>query len=113
MKKQASAALPSLLVAPLHTLGGNLRAARQARGWTIAEAAARSLVSPATYKRLEAGEPSVALGTWITVLHQLQLLDAVLAATAPQADALGEALRARKAPRRVRKSADEDARYDF
>ncbi|MBS1209696.1 MAG: transcriptional regulator, family [Proteobacteria bacterium] len=113
MKKQASAALPTLLIEPLRTLGRNLRAARQARGWTIAEAAARSLVSPATYKRLEAGEPSVAIGTWITALAQFQLLEAWLATTAPQADALGEALRARKAPRRVRKSADEDSRYDF
>lgn len=113
MKKDAGSALPPPLVEPLRSLGRNLRAARQARGWTIAEAAARSLVSPATYKRMEAGEPSVAIGTWATALGQFQLLDAWLAATAPQADALGEALRARKAPRRVRKPADEDARYDF
>lgn len=113
MKKNARAALPPALIESLRTLGSHLRTARQARGWTIAEAAARSLASAATYKRLESGEPSVAIGTWITALAQFQLLEAWLAATAPQADALGEALRARKAPRRVRKPADEDSRYDF
>lgn len=113
MKKEARAALPPLLVEPLRALGRNLRAARQARGWTIAEAAARCLVSPATYKRMEAGEPSVAIGTWATALAQCQLLDAWVAATAPQVDPLGEALRARRAPRRVRKPVDEDSRYDF
>lgn len=113
MKQNANATLPPALAEPLRSLGRNLRAARQARSWTIAEAAARSLVSPATYKRMEAGEPSVAIGTWITALAQFQMLEAWVVATAPQADALGEALRARKAPQRVRKPANEDKRYDF
>lgn len=114
MKKDAKAALLPALSLPLQQLGRHLRAARQGRGWTVAEAAARAVISPATYKRMEAGDPSVSMGAWAAVLFQLRLLDAVIAATAPAMDEVGEALRARKAVKRVRSAVGKDrARYDF
>ncbi len=46
MKKNSSASLLPAAVQPLHQLGQHIRAARQARGWTIAETAARAVMSP-------------------------------------------------------------------
>ncbi len=114
MKRNANASLLPSLESPLKRLGQHLRAARQSRRWTIAEAAARVVTSTGTYKRLEAGDPSVSVGTWASALMQMQMLDAVVAATAPAADRLGETLRAQTAIKRVRKpKAKDDARYDF
>lgn len=114
MKKDAKAALLPALAPPLRQLGRNLRIARQDRGWTVVEAAARAVVSPATYKRMEAGDPSVAMGAWAAALFQLKLLDAMVGATAPAMDAIGEVFRTHKAIKRVRKSDAKDrSRYDF
>jgi transcriptional regulator with XRE-family HTH domain len=114
MKKNVAASLLPSVQAPLHDLGQHIKLARQSRGWTVAEAAARVVVSPATYKRIEAGDPSVSAGSWATALFQLQLLDQVVSAAAPLNDAIGLALRATQAVKRVRKSkakAGDD--YDF
>ena len=113
MKKSASASILPSAQEPLVQLGLSVRRARQARRWTIAEAAARVMVSPATIKRLEAGDPSVAIGTWANLLSQLGLINAVVAAASPANDPVGEALRAREAPQRIRKRKAEDDRYDF
>lgn len=114
MKKDINNSILPSLEAPLQQMGKHVRAARQARNWTIAEAAVRIGVSTATYKRIEAGDPAVAFGSWMTAFLQMQLLDQIVAATTPAADKLGEALRELKAPKRIRskKSAEGD-RYDF
>lgn len=114
MKKDANASLLPAVVPQLELLGRSIRAARQARAWTVAEAAARVVTSPATYKRIEAGDPSVAMGSWCNALQQLGLLGAVVAAAAPEADKLGQALREANAPKRVGRSSRKDADlYDF
>ena len=117
MKKDTAASLLPSVQLPLVTLGQHIKHARQSRGWTVAEAAARIVVAPATYKRIEAGDPSVSVGSWATALFQLQMLDQVVAAAAPQNDALGTALRATKSIKRVRKSKAEKVStgddYDF
>ena len=104
MKKNAAASLLPSVQMPLVILGQYIKQARQSRGWTVAEAAARIVVAPATYKRIEAGDPSVSVGSWATALFQLQMLAQVVAAAAPANDVLGTALRATKAVKRVRKS---------
>lgn len=114
MKKSTEASLLPSAGNPLKELGRHIRAARQARGWTIAEAAARTVISPTTYKRIEAGDASVSMASWAGALQQMQLLAQVVAAAAPANDALGQALRSDKAVQRVRKpksKAGDD--YDF
>ncbi len=114
MKKNTEASLLPSVGNPLKEFGLHIRAARQARSWTIAEAAARAVISPTTYKRIEAGDASVSMASWAGVLHQMQLLAQVVAAAAPASDALGQALRSDKAIQRVRKpkpKAGDD--YDF
>lgn len=112
MKKSTHASLLPSLQAPLHELGRHIRLARQSRRWTVAEAAARMVISPATYKRIEAGDPSVAMASWAAALFQLQLLQQVVDAAAPHQDKLGEALRAEQAPKRIRDT-DQSDDYDF
>jgi len=113
MKKSSQASLLPSVEAPLRELGQHLRAARQARGWTIVETAARVVVSPATYKRIEAGDPSVSMSAWANTLSQLQLLSQLVAVAAPANDVLGEALRASTTTQRVRKPKKLKDDYDF
>lgn len=94
-------------------MGRNIRAARQARGWTMAATAERSLISLATYKKIEAGDPSVAFGFWLQTLFQLGLMEQVSQATAAHTDKLGEALRAEQSPKRVRTPSKGKDAYDF
>ena len=47
----------------LRLLGNRVRLARRRRRWTIVELAERVGVSPVTIRKVELGEPTVALGT--------------------------------------------------
>lgn len=47
----------------LGVLGNQIKLARRARGWTIADLAARLSVNPRTVTNIELGSPSVAIGT--------------------------------------------------
>lgn len=94
-------------------LGQHIRAARQSRSWTMAEAADRSVMSLATYKRIEAGDPSVASGFLLQVLFQLGLINQLVSSVAPASDELGEVLRREMAPKSIRKSASVRVDNDF
>lgn len=47
----------------LRVLGNQIRLARHARGWTIADLAARTDASRRTIANIESGAPTVAIGT--------------------------------------------------
>jgi transcriptional regulator with XRE-family HTH domain len=61
MAKKTRAWAPQTLDAA-RVLGGQIAAARRARGWTAAELAQRVGVSTQTISRVERGAPTVALG---------------------------------------------------
>ena len=105
-------AFPSLQ-ATLGELGSNLRKARQARGWTMAEAAERAMVSLNTYKRMESGDAKVAFGTWVLAWQRLDMLQGVVDVTSPEKDRIGQAWRDIHAVKRVRKPLKKDDHYDF
>jgi len=113
MKRIVSASVYNSTAQAAQIMGQNIRAARQARGWTMAEAAERSVISLNTYKKIEAGDPSVAFGFWLQTFYQLDLLQHLAQATSPHVDQLGEALRKEKAVQRVRNNKKEPAKYDF
>lgn len=48
-------------------LGQQIRFARQARGWTASELAAKCGISPKTLSAVEAGAPGTAIGTVLDV----------------------------------------------
>ena len=89
----------------LTQLGLRLRAYRQQQRWTIAQMSERLLCSPATYRALESGKPTVSLGTLGHALWLLGLLDSFnLAAPLPQDFAHSLAV-----GRRVRRSAGQSS----
>lgn len=47
----------------LVVLGNQVKLARHARGWTIADLAARLGINPRTVAHIESGSPTVAIGT--------------------------------------------------
>jgi len=113
MRKMISASVFAPVQNASQTLGQHIRAARQARGWTMAEAADRALISLATYKRIEAGDPAVASGLLLQVIFQMGLLKQLASSIAPASDELGEALRRETASKRIRKPNAERVDNDF
>jgi len=77
--KTSHPSFPSALV-QLSALGERLRLARRRRGITAVLFAERMGVSRETFRRLEKGDPSIAIGTYIRALRVLGLdrdIDAV------------------------------------
>jgi transcriptional regulator with XRE-family HTH domain len=100
-------------VAVAKEAGATLRAGRVARRRTLDDAAERARVSRRTLHRIESGDVAVAFGSWLAVIESLGLLHLLAPLTKPASDAVGEALRAERTPRRPRKAPSEDKRHDF
>ena len=90
--------------------GRNLRIARKRRQKTIAEVAEMVGVSPATVKRVEAGEPSVKFGIFYAIAEVFQLDDWISFAR-PDLDVIGMTLEKQRLPERIRNK--KDKRLDF
>jgi transcriptional regulator with XRE-family HTH domain len=56
-------AYPPVVLHAARLLGAQVRAGRMARGWTITELAERAGVAEKTVRKVEHGDPRVALGT--------------------------------------------------
>ena len=94
----------------IQQVGRNLRIARKRRKKTIRELAEMVGVSPATVKRVEAGEPSVKFAIYLAIAEVFQLDDTISFA-APEEDAIGMTLEKQRMPKRIRKKKDQ--RLDF
>jgi transcriptional regulator with XRE-family HTH domain len=94
-------------------LGGAIRAARLARNATQESIAARARMSPLTWLKIEKGNVSVALASWLSALEQVGLLPLLEVPANPEADQLGAALRRQQARVRARPSPDAGKDYDF
>ncbi len=75
----------------LAMLGERLRVARQRRGQRISDWAASLTISENTVKRMEAGDPGVALGTYVAALSVINpdLPRSLCDLVAPESDHLG------------------------
>lgn len=87
----------------LRRLGRHVAIARRKRGISTADMAGRLFCSRDTLWRLERGDPSVALGTFVTAAYVLNLLDRFTAVVSPEHDRLGLELDADRLPRRIRR----------
>lgn len=87
----------------LTLLGAEIRDARLARKLRLEDLAKRAGISVATLKRLEKGDPTLAMGRFLEVLTALSpsLLDGVVQAV--RKDAAGDALRRRAMGERSRR----------
>ena len=92
------------------SIGENLRLARRRRGKSLREAAEMVDISISSLRRMEAGDPSVKFGTYMSALEVFQLTDSLRFAE-PEDDIIGLALEKRRLPERIRRK--KDKRLDF
>lgn len=91
-------------------LGGRIRLARHARGWTITELAERVGVTRTTMQKVEAGEPSVRLGVALeaAVVTGVPLFEADLRSAAIEATGVRQQLALLPARARPLPTVDDD-----
>jgi transcriptional regulator with XRE-family HTH domain len=86
----------------LKKLGQDIRDARRRQGLPAEVVADRAFTSRPTLRRIEAGDYSVSIGIYASVLQALGLLDGLGELAEPSKDKLGMALSSEKLPQRVR-----------
>jgi transcriptional regulator with XRE-family HTH domain len=105
---------PYPVEAALKTLGVNLRRARNRRGFTIAEVAAKIGTGPRAVADAEKGKPSTGAAVYVALLWAFGLLDQLADVAAPTLDKEGAALAlAHEHPRRRSQSEGEGLNNDF
>lgn len=109
----STAILPTRLILALERLGSDISIARRRRRMTIQDACARTGVSVKTYRRIEAGEPTVSMMGYAIVLDVLGMSDRIARLAAPDQDLIGQAADIEHLPRRIvhsgKREADDDA----
>jgi transcriptional regulator with XRE-family HTH domain len=100
--------IPFPVAEALPKLGEMIRTARIRRRKKAADFAHRLDVSLPTLRKLEAGDPGVSLGKFVTALWLLDLLPMMMEALDPAADKVGLTLDLARMPKRVRQSAEAD-----
>jgi transcriptional regulator with XRE-family HTH domain len=98
--------LPGPVSGALPELGAAIRVARVRRRWSAQEFASRLGVTLPTLRKLERGDPGVALATFVCALWLIGLLDRLRELARPEGDVLGNVLETSRLPRRVRKARD-------
>src|SRR5437867_1345181 len=88
----------------LRKLGRDLAVARRKRGIGTSDMAARLFVSRDTLWRLERGDPTVALGTFVTATFVLGLHERLANLASAGSDELALSLDERRLPQRIRRS---------
>lgn len=85
------------------SIGENLATWRKLNRLTSQQLAERAAVSRATISRLENGDPTVSLETFLNVCRSLATLDAVVEATDPYETDYGRAQADAALPQRIRR----------
>lgn len=93
--------IPLPVAHALRKLGRDLSLARRKRGISTADMASRLFVSRDTLWRLERGDPTVALGTFATVMFVLQLQDRLAGLAAGASDVLALSMDEDRLPKRI------------
>jgi transcriptional regulator with XRE-family HTH domain len=99
--------LPTAVRSALSELGAAIRVARLRRRRSAQDFASRLGVTLPTLRKLERGEPGVAVATFVSALWLIGLLDRLRDLAKPESDVLGNMIESTRLPRRVRKSDDE------
>ncbi|MBA4254370.1 MAG: hypothetical protein C0445_00660 [Polaromonas sp.] len=108
MAQNTDVQVPREVVKHLEELGQRVRTARVRRRMGTEELAQACDISRRTLYRVESGEPGIALGTFMSVLWKLGLLDTVRGVADPDTDEHGKILEAATRPKRVRASAPDN-----
>jgi DNA-binding XRE family transcriptional regulator len=99
---------PREVLKRLEVLGEHVRIARVRRSMGTQEFAQECGIGRRSLYRIETGEAGVALGTFLTVLWKLGLLDTMQGVANPDGDEHGKILEAARRPERVRARAPQD-----
>lgn len=99
---RTAAALPLPVRRALRKLGSDIRDARLRRRIPVAIVAERASIGRSTLSRVEKGDPTVAVGTYATVLFVLGLADRVESLADVRNDATGLQLDEERLPKRIR-----------
>lgn len=97
--------LPTPVIRAVRALGEDLALARRRRRISTKSMAERLQISVATLRRLERGDPTVAVGTVATALHVLGALDAFARLLDTSVDDIGLQLMDQALPKRIRNKA--------
>lgn len=89
-------------------LGENLRIARVRRRMSMEDLAVAAQISTKTLYTLEKGAPGASLGTFVSVLWALGLIETTAAVANPDNDEHGRILEAARRPSRVRSVTSND-----
>lgn len=100
--------LPREVRACLEGLGQRVKTARVRRGLSTEVFAQECGIGRRSLYRIETGEPGVALGTFLSVLWKLGLLESVQGVANPDDDEHGKILEAARRPERVRSQVAHD-----
>src|SRR5712691_6485330 len=100
--------LPAAVQSALLEFGSAIRVARIRRRQTVQDFASRLGVTLPTLRKIERGDPGVALATFVTALWLIGLLDRFRDLAKPESDVLGNRLEVSRLPRRVRRSTDDE-----
>ena len=100
--------LPREVLKHLDELGQRVRTARVRRRMSTDDLAQACGIGRRTLYRIEHGEPGIALGTFMSVLWKLGLLDTLASVANPDTDDHGKILEAASRPQRVRAPAPDN-----
>lgn len=104
MDSRFSDPLPREVLKRLEELGQGVRTARMRRKLGAEELARAAGIGRRSLHRIEKGDPGIGLGTFMSVLWKLGMLDTARGVADPDADEHGKILEAAARPRRVRAS---------
>lgn len=100
--------IPSPLKAPvpvvraLRKLGHDIRDARRRRRIPVAILAERASICRMTLNKVEKGDPTVSVGSYVTVLFALGMADRLADVADPRHDSVGRELEEEHLPQRIR-----------
>src|ERR1039457_5981093 len=105
MRTSKSSSTPPIPVArALRQLGHDIRDARRRRRIPVAILAERASISRMTLNKVEKGDPGVSLGSYVTVLFVLGMVDRLADVADPRHDTVGLELEEEHLPERIRLS---------
>lgn len=113
MRRAESKFVSTPVAALSRELGAAVRAARLARNVTQEHMAERARMSALTWMKVEKGDVSVAMGTWLSALEQTGLLDRLAPLADISGDTHGQALRSAQLRLRARQPAAGAGDHDF
>jgi transcriptional regulator with XRE-family HTH domain len=99
---KSASTIPIPVSRALRKLGHDIRDARRRRRIPVAILAERASISRMTLNKVEKGDPGVSLGSYVTVLFVLGMVDRLADVADPRHDTVGLELDEENLPERIR-----------